>query len=69
MMYEILAQVMVKDALREADRNCLIKKAKQSRQIQNRRLFAKLARLFRLTQSKGAINKLVGKFINSLPSE
>jgi hypothetical protein len=51
MMYEILAQEMVKDALREADKNRLIKKAKQSRKIQNRQRLAKLARLFRLTQT------------------
>jgi hypothetical protein len=51
MMYEILAQEMVKDALREAVKNRLIKKAKQSQKIQNRQRLAKLARLFRLTQT------------------
>jgi hypothetical protein len=51
MMYEILAQEMVKDALREVDMNRLIKKAKQSRKIQNRQRLAKLTRLFRLTQT------------------
>lgn len=51
MMNEILAQEMVKDALREADMNRLIKKAKQSRKNQNRQRLAKLARLFRLTQT------------------
>ena len=51
MMNEILAQEMVKDALREADMNRLIKKAKQSRKIQNRQRLAKLVRHFRLTQT------------------
>ena len=54
MMYEILAQEMVKDALREAVKNRLIKKAKQSQKIQNRQRLAKLARLFRLTQTNKA---------------
>ena len=51
MIYVILAQVMANDALREVEKNRLIETANRSRKIQNRRLLAKLARLFRLTQT------------------
>ncbi len=50
MIYEILAQIMVEDALREADKNRLIEIANRSRKIQNRQRLAKLACRFGLTQ-------------------
>jgi len=51
MIYVILAQVTVSDTLREVEKSRLIGIANPSRKIQNRRLLAKLARLFRLTQT------------------
>ncbi len=50
MMNEILAEIMVEDALREADKNRLTRIANRSRKKKNRQWLDKLACRFGLTQ-------------------
>jgi hypothetical protein len=58
MLDEFLAQVKVKDALREADKQRLINIAKRSRKIQNRKRLAKLAFSFGLIQTLKSVKAI-----------
>ena len=61
MIHPILVEMMVKDTLREAEKNRVIEMASRSRRIQNRQRLVKLVGRFGLTQTRSRVKAILSQ--------